>query len=202
MTDALRTVRLYGELAREFGPLHRLAIASPAEAVRALCAIFPGFERHLISSQDRGVAYRVVNARSVVADLEHLHHPTGERGEVKIIPVLQGAKRGGLFQVILGVALIAASFFIPGTTAILGASLSKIAFSVGTSLVLGGISQMLTPTPKTQGPQERPENRPSYQFNGPVNTTAQGQPVPIGYGRLIVGSAVISAGITAVEVAP
>jgi hypothetical protein len=26
--------------------------------------------------------------------------------------------------------------------------------------------------------------------------------VPIGYGRLIVGSAVISAGITAVEVAP
>ena len=42
-------------------------------------------------------------------------------------------------------------------------------------------------------------NTPSYLFNGAVNTTAQGHPVPIGYGRLIVGSAVISASIVTTE---
>jgi len=40
----------------------------------------------------------------------------------------------------------------------------------------------------------------SYVFNGAVNTTAQGHPVPVGYGRMIVGSAVISAGIDVDEI--
>ena len=57
------------------------------------------------------------------------------------------------------------------------------------------------PTPKATEPSERPENKPSYSFNGAVNTTAQGHPVPVGYGRLIVGSAVISAGIDVDEIA-
>ncbi len=35
--------------------------------------------------------------------------------------------------------------------------------------------------------------RTSYLFNGPQNTTREGGPVPVGYGRLIVGSQVISA---------
>ena len=47
---------------------------------------------------------------------------------------------------------------------------------------------------------EKPENTPSTYFDGAVNTTAQGHPVPIGYGKLIVGSAVISAGLTVEEV--
>ena len=73
-------------------------------------------------------------------------------------------------------------------------------YSVGTSMILGGVAQMIAPTPKSSDPSERPENKPSYAFNGAVNTTAQGQPVPVGYGRLIVGSAVISAGIDVDEV--
>ena len=77
------------------------------------------------------------------------------------------------------------------------ATYATIATYVGTSLVIAGASQMLTPTPPT--PPEAPENKPSYVFNGAVNTTAQGYPVPIGYGRMIVGSAVISAGIVAEE---
>ncbi len=56
--------------------------------------------------------------------------------------------------------------------------------------------------PKAQDPAEKPDNQPSYVFNGPVNTTAQGQPVPIGYGRLIVGGAVISAGISIDDISP
>jgi len=74
-------------------------------------------------------------------------------------------------------------------------------YSVGTAMILGGVAQMIAPTPKANEPSERPENKPSYSFNGAVNTTAQGHPVPVGYGRLIVGSAVISAGIDVDEIA-
>ena len=59
---------------------------------------------------------------------------------------------------------------------------------------------MISPLPKVGDPMERPENQPSYAFGGAVNTTAQGQPVPIGYGRMIIGGAVISAGITTEEI--
>jgi predicted phage tail protein len=180
-------------------PIANGMTTSPSNSTRQPGALFPRFERWLIDSEQRGVGYRVINARTVVAELDHLHHPTGERGEVRIVPVLTGAK-SAFGQILLGAALIAASFFFPPAAGAFLAAASKAAFSVGVSLVLGGVAQMLTPTPKNQGPQERPENRPSYQFNGPVNTTAQGQPVPIGYGRLVVGSAVISAGITAVQV--
>ncbi len=56
---------------------------------------------------------------------------------------------------------------------------------------------MLAPQPKATAGGAEVTNLPSYTFNGPINTTAQGNPVPLGYGRMIVGSAVISAGITA-----
>jgi predicted phage tail protein len=71
-----------------------------------------------------------------------------------------------------------------------------VSSAIGWGLVLGGVSSLLF-TPKTHDPAatERPENKPSYAFNGPVNTTAQGNPVPVGYGRLRVGSQVISAGL-------
>ena len=69
-----------------------------------------------------------------------------------------------------------------------------------TVILLGELGRSFAPTPKATEPSERPENKPSYSFNGAVNTTAQGHPVPVGYGRLIVGSAVISAGIDVDEI--
>ena len=110
MTPALKTIRLYGALGAEFGRLHRLAVGS-AEAVRALCALLPGFERRMLDSGDKGVRYACFIGRRNLAE-DELSLPAGQ-DEIRIAPMPAGAKRGGLFQVILGVAMIAASF-IPG----------------------------------------------------------------------------------------
>lgn len=194
------TVILLGELGRQFGRRHRLAIATAAEAVRALCANFPAFERELVMSGERGVGYRVLVGRDALA-LEHLHEPSGQQ-RITIAPVVSGAGSNGLGQILLGAALIAVAWWNPMGWAAAGSFLSQTTlYSVGTSMVLGGVAQMIAPTPKASDPSERPENKPSYSFNGAVNTTAQGHPVPVGYGRLIVGSAVISAGIDVDEVA-
>ena len=190
----MNTVRLLGELGNQFGREHTFAIASPAEAIRALCANFRGFDQALIKAQSEGVGYRVL-ADETPLGLDDLHHPTG-RQTITIVPEITGAGGNGLGQILLGAAIIAVAWWNPMGWAASGAFLSQATlYSLGVGMALGGVSQMLAPVPKLPGPMERPENQPSYTFNGPVNTSAQGQPVPVGYGRMIVGSAVISAGI-------
>ncbi|QWC87696.1 tail assembly protein [Cupriavidus metallidurans] len=192
--EKIRTIRLYGNLGVQFGRVHRLAIANAAEAVRALSVLVPGFRAELQDSSERGVAYAVFIGRQNVGHDQMCTPPGGD--DIRIAPVMRGAKRAGLFQTILGVALVALAWWNPpalGMTA-------QMAFGVGlagASMALGGVVQMLSPQAKGLSTKDSPNNGASYNFNGPVNTTAQGNPVPILYGRMIVGSAVLSGGIFA-----
>ena len=118
---------------------------------------------------------------------------------------LLGAGGGGLGSIIEGAALIALAVYAPefimgstfaSTLAIntAGAGLiGSMIGAVGMSMVLGGIAQALTTAPTTN--QSAAAN-PSYIFNGAQNNVAQGNPVPICYGELIVGSQVIGVGIS------
>lgn len=184
--EKVRTIRLYGTLGAKFGRVHRLAVNSTAEAVKALCIMVPGFERFLLESKDKGLEFSVFIGRENISQ-EQLHYPVGS-DDIRIAPVISGSKRGGLLQTIVGVVLVVVGMVVPG---------AQFLVSVGLSLAFGGIAQMLAPQPEGLGADERPENRPSYSFNGAVNTKAQGGPVPLLYGEMIVGSAVISAGIYA-----
>lgn len=201
---SLRTVRLYGKLGTKFGRIHRLAVESAAEAIRALCALRPGFERELMTSRDRGIGYAVFLGKKNLRQEQLVDN--AEDREIRIAPILQGAGFGGIFQIILGVVLIAVSIlsFGAATVGIAAAfeslmaatgGMALFAFKMGVGLMIGGIVQLLSPQPKGLSARNRPQNEASYTFNGAVNTTAQGGPVPLGYGRMIIGSSVISAGI-------
>lgn len=199
--ERLRTIRLYGTLGSRFGRVHLLAVNSAAEACRALGVLLPGFEQFMIDSKDRGLAFAMFHGKRNIGK-EELGDPPG-RAEIRIAPVIQGSKRAGTLQTVVGVAIFAAAVFFSGGAAAGSAGLFAgsagwgIVGSIGISLALGGVSQMIAGTPKGLGAQDQADNKPSYGFNGPVNTQAQGNPVPLGYGRMIVGSAVISAGIYA-----
>lgn len=194
MTEKVRTVRLYGALGTRFGRVHRFVVSCAADAVRALCTMVPGLEGELIASRDRGVGYAVLAGRRSLT-LEQLRQPVGD-DDIRIAPVLQGSKAGGLFSIILGAALIAVSF-IPGLNTALWAGASKFALGMGVAMAAGGMAQLLTPAPPGLSVRDSPSNAASAVFNGAVNTTAQGGPVPVLYGELEIGSAVGSAGIYA-----
>lgn len=196
---SVRTIRLYGPLGERFGRVWRFDVKSPAEAVRALCSQVPGFRQHLQTNRASG--YRVLCDTQARGERELALGTTA--GTIRIVPVVQGAGKG-LGQIFLGAALIGASFFLSPAPLIGGFSFSasSIAFSMGSSLLLGGISQALTKTPSTSNQSvERPDNKPSYSFDGAVNTAAQGNPVPLCYGEMIVGSQVVSAGLVTEQVA-
>jgi len=103
-----------------------------------------------------------------------------------------------LFQTILGAALVFVGAVGETVGQAVGGGLwGSAAINLGIAMAVGGVVQMLTPTQKGLSTQDSGANTASYAFNGPVNTTVQGNPVPYLAGEMIVGSAVISAGIYA-----
>jgi predicted phage tail protein len=190
----LRRIKVYGRLAKFLGRrVFEAEVATTAEAVRFLVANFPQLEQHMAQQH-----YRVSTGQWSVS-LDELHDPIGQ-GEIRIVPVLVGA--GAVGRIIGGVALLAAAFLIPGFQAWAGPTAYGLIVGVGSSLVLGGVAQLLTPTPKVPtGPDSEEDPRKSYSFSGVQNTSRQGVPVPIVYGEVLVGSVVISAGIDTVQVA-
>lgn len=189
--DQVTTIRLYGSLGRKFGRVHHLAVSNAAEAVRALGVLYAEFDAWLTAAKDRGEGYAVFYGDNNLKEQE-LHLPALGK-DIRIAPVILGSKSGGWFNIILGAVLIVVGSVL---TAYGFGAIGAPLIGMGWGMVVGGVAQLLTPTPKGMSSKDRPENIPSYNFNGPINTQAQGNPVPLLYGELIVGSAVISAGIS------
>ena len=193
----LRKIKLYGALAKFVG--HRVLeadVATAAEAVRFLLANWPEAEAHMNDQHYR------VSIGTYDIDLEELHHPAGA-APISFVPVVAGA--GAVGRIIIGVALLAVSFLATaGGGAIFGAAFAKnlgllaAGQAIGASLILGGVAQLLTPTPKISKDEGDP--RKSFSFSGIQNTNRAGVPVPVVYGETLVGSVVISAGIDIVQV--
>ena len=195
----LRKIKLYGKLAKFIG--HRVLeadVATAAEAVRFLLANWPELEAHMSDQHYR------VSVGAYDLDLEELHHPAGA-APISFVPVVAGAGAGG--RIIAAIALIAASFFFPAAAPAaaaltIGAStftaVGAAIFFAGVSLLLTGVAQLLTPTPKIS--QDESDPRKSFSFSGIQNTSRAGVPVPVVYGETLVGSVVISAGIDIVQV--
>lgn len=185
----MKTVILYGELAKRFGKYHRLSVRNAAEAIRALRANFSGFEAFMCSAHDHGMGFRVFVGGSSISEYGEIHNPAGASEVIRLVPVVMGSK-SSFVKILLGAALIAAAIvLVPAGPAALAVG------SLGASMVLGGVSELLAGPPKIRGGYDNPATKSSFLFSGPENTAVQGKPVPVGYGRMIVGSCVISAGI-------
>jgi predicted phage tail protein len=194
----MKTVQLYGDMGERFGCEFVLDILSPAEAVRALCAMVPGFRAYL---QERLEAPFQVLVDDDDQDEQGLYAPVSSREVIKLVPLVAGA-HGSFGQVLMGAALILASVYVPGLALWAGASYgtaTAIATGVtglGWGMVLGGVAQMLAKTPNVNAGTLSSDSQ-TWSFGSPTTTTGQGGSVPLCYGTMRVGGVVISAGITA-----
>ena len=114
-----------------------------------------------------------------------------------------GAGKGGWSKVLVGGLLIGAAILVPGAAPALagtmftagsaGASALVVGMAnIGMSIAMMGVSELLSPAPDVPEEAETLEN---YAFSGVTNVARVGTPVPIAYGRLFVGSSVISSGL-------
>ena len=204
----MKVVKVYGALKKRLGGqgTFKFDVNTPGEAIRALCANFPGLDQWLIDSKDKGIGYKTLIGKERITEnnADKLVMPWSEKDVFKITPVLIGAGGRGFWQVVVGAVFIAAAIMVPGGWAIgLGASgktiaVSKVLGYLGVSLVLGGVAQMLTPVPDMPEISRDANLIKNFSFSGIQNTTNQGAPVPICYGRCFAGSSIISASLDVV----
>ncbi|HHZ0556705.1 TPA: tail assembly protein, partial [Escherichia coli] len=167
-----------------------LYVNTAAEAIRALSLQLPGFRRQMNEGW-----YRVRIAGEDTAPDQistRLHEPLSPGDVIHLVPRTEGAKSGGVFQTVLGVALVAAAIWMPG----IGIAASNIMFSMGSAMALGGVAQMLAPKAKTPEYRATDNGKQNTYFSSLDNMIAQGNPMPVPYGEMLVGSRRISQDIS------
>jgi predicted phage tail protein len=207
----MKVVKVYGALRKFLGGRCRFEfeVDTPAQAIKALIVNFPDLEQWLIKSD---WAYRVSVGKERIGsnNAELMGLPWSEREVFSIAPVICGAGQG-FGQVLAGIGLVAFAVLTAGAGAgflglgagltagffTLGAAASTVIGGLGAALILGGVAQMISPQPSMSGLERGREaaRLESFSFSGIVNTSQQGMPVPVAYGRVFVGSAVLSAGL-------
>ena len=216
-----QTVRLLGDLGERYGSEHKYHdLRSPAEAIKLLCINEPNFAKELAEAHEHGIGYTVVQADEFL-NYEDLHLPLG-KNDLILTPVVTGSGGKGTGKILLGVGIIAFAALTAGAGAIAGIGLgfgvgTAISIgSIGLGLVLTGVSQMLAPQPEVptlggtggggnrtapgentnatgpQGVSRATSGEQSYAFSGPANTVGVGATVPLVYGKLLIGSHMIS----------
>lgn len=196
----LKTMRLKGLMAKKFGRVHQFHVADLRELLRAMCSQVPGFKKYVSNAHLSGVRFAFFSGKENIGIQEF--DMCSSESEFEMEPVLEGAKRGGMLQIVIGaVALVAAYFTAGASLTAIGLSASTATgvttalTGLGISMMLGGVVQMLTPQPKyNPGASSSTDNKPNYSFGAPVNTVAMGYPVPVLYGQREIGGAIISAG--------
>lgn len=182
----MKTIKLYGILAKKFGKEFKLAVDSTKEAMRALCVQVQGFEQFMLNAHLQGLRFAVyhddVNIGENELDMAH------SSKVIKVVPVVEGAGGdNGLMQTILGAVLI-----VVGIVGNIYGGWGTPFIQAGIGLMVGGIAQMMMPKVDAQD-QNQDGNKANKGFGGAVTTVAQGNPVPILYGEREVGGFIASA---------
>lgn len=183
----MKTIRLYGVLAKKFGKEFHLAVDNTREAMRALCVQVQGFEKFMIHAHEHGLAFAVFQDKQNISETE-LDMNTNAK-VIKIVPRVIGAGGNGVLQTILGAVMV-----VVGAVAMyFGQPWGANLVGAGIGMMIGGVAMMLMPKIDNQD-ENQDGNRANNGFGGAVTTVAQGNPVPVLRGRREVGGFIVSAG--------
>ena len=179
----LNKIKVYGKLRQDLGCSYfEAAVNSPVEAFRFLRANFPDLEKYMSFQY-----YKVKMNGVEILKEEELNLKSS--GVIQIIPIATGS-----LPVVLGIGAIAG-----------GAAIGGALTAIGTNMVIGGVTQMLTPTQQITYPTATRStgiNRSdatladsNYNFSGITNVSRAGVTLPVVYGEIFVGSIVVSNGV-------
>lgn len=185
----LKTIKLYGILAKRFGKEFRLDVENTREAMRALSVQVPGFEHFMLHAHEQGLEFAVFQDKQNISETE-LDMSTSAK-VIKVVPKVKGA--GGALQTILGAVLVVVGIVVTGMSFGSAGAVGAALIGAGVGMMVGGIAMMLMPKIENQD-QNQDGNKANKGFGGAVTTIAQGNPVPVLYGQREVGGFIASAG--------
>jgi len=206
----LKKIKVYGKLKDFLGQsTFEAAVKTPQQAVNFLRANFVGIDKHMNEQ-----LYKIkIGGNSVNGDLLNI----SASGDIQIIPVAVGAKNvfkavgkavGAVGKAVGSVASTAVNFVADNALSI-GATLltggvGGVLSSLGTSLILDGVTSLLSPSQSASSSSSvgdiDPAMRGSYNFNGIQNISSSGVPIPILYGLVFSGSIIISSSVDTAQI--
>lgn len=203
--NKLVQINLHGDLGEQIGQSWKLAVKSVSEAIHAINILSKKrLYKYFYLKDQQNIRYKIVVNNEEFKPTEEIKNGnieaiksselalTRELKTIDIVPVIEGGDKG-IVTAVLGAVLIIVGIVLVATG--VGGPLGAALIIGGIGLLAAGIMTMLSQPPTFE--DFRASSAPnakqaSYLFNGPVNTITEGGPVPLGYGRLIVGSQVIS----------
>ena len=158
---------LHGKIAKKFGKSFEFYnINNLRSAVSAMNTIDPEFKSYLVKQSQEGIHYQVIVDEKIVQNVNNFTNIKPE-SEIQFVPC------------------------------ILGADPVTILVTLVVNLIVAGIQYLLYPEEALNERRiEASIKGESYMFSSPDNLARQGQTLPLGYGRLRIGSQVVSSFIT------
>ena len=175
-------LHLYGQLKKDYGDYMDFDARTPREAVTALAYQCPKYKKYL---QENNWHIILGDKENEISEQELDIH-LGKYQEVHLIPAIEGQGKWGA-------TIVGAALFVVGVV-----TGSAPLMWMGGAMVVGGLIAATTKVPGIQETrQEEKDKRASFLFSGAVNSSTQGLPIPRGYGRVLIGSSVVSASVYA-----
>ena len=194
----MKKIKLYGRLRKFVGQAEFEAdVNSPLEAISFLACNFKGIEKHMATQ------HYAINCGDITVTEELLNMKTDS--DIQIIPLAHGnfffsLGLGALFKFgasKIGVTLLGSKLLATVATTVLT--------TIGTSMIIGGVTEMLSPTTPSRDSSGMDEFDPAalasnYSFTGLTNISRAGVPVNLVFGEILTGSITISNGVDTVQV--
>ena len=195
----MKKIKVYGRLRKFVGQAEFKAdVNSPIEAISFLACNFKGIEKHMATQ------HYAINCGDITVTEELLSMKTDS--DIQIIPLAHGnfffsIGLGALFK--FGASKVGATLL---GSKLLATVATTVLTSVGTSMLIGGVTEMLSPTAPTNSAMSgMSESDPAalasnYSFTGLTNISRAGVPINLVYGEIMVGSITISNGVDTIQV--
>lgn len=197
------TLFLHGVLGKKFNRQWNFAVKTPAEMIKAICRFRKDFAEFMFTAEQRGTRFRVVIDGKEGSFFQLLH--CNLNSEVHLYPVPAGAKSAGV-QILIGAVILISAVASGGgslalastwSTAFTAGGFTQFFAYMGAAMIFGGISQLIANPTGVNPSSSNADNKRSYLFSGAQGTTQQGVAIPVGYGRLHIGTIPVSAGMFA-----
>jgi predicted phage tail protein len=197
-------VKFHGILKKLCPKIYEVDAQTPAEALRGLTNQLPQLKR----KDGKLYQCQVRECRTK----ESLFSTFGDLTELNVYPSFIASGGGGnpWVMILVGALLITAAIVTGGAamaavfagtaagwTAV-GAAAAFATVALGAGMVVAGLSQLLTPTPKVSNTQES-QVAESRFFNSNQNTTAIGTRIAVAYGRNKIYGQLLSFNTQAVD---
>jgi len=198
MEDGLTKITFHGGIAKALGQSEfLLKVDSVAESLRAIDVLSKRkLSQIIIENEKKNIKYKILTDEKPLfsEEIDEIKKVvnsemfiTKKHKTIDIVPILEGA--GGDEEKDWGLILGGGLLFGMGHS-----MENSTLMMIGAFAFLTGMSNLLSSPPEYEDFREiqQVNKKESYLFNGPINTYNPGGPVPIGYGRALVGSLAIA----------